>query len=119
MAGERAPTPRSPRPDPGRGFGWARGAAATKPGGGVGRVAAVGDDELGEWQLAKLTADGMDTTGVTRVAGAHTGVALITVDAGGENQIAVASGANDRLDAPPGGRAPAAGEAAPRAARPA
>jgi len=89
--------------------------AAARSGARVRLVAAVGDDELGEWQLAKLTADGMDTTGVTRIAGAHTGVALITVDAGGENQIAVASGANDRLDAPAVERALESVEPAPGA----
>ena len=73
--------------------------AAARSGARVRLVAAVGDDELGEWQLAKLSAERIDTTGVTPMAGAHTGVALITVDADGENQIAVASGANALLDA--------------------
>ncbi len=73
--------------------------AAARSGAAVLLVAAVGGDDLGDWQVAELAAEGIDTTGVTRIGEAQTGVALITVDAGGENQIAVASGANVGLDA--------------------
>lgn len=72
--------------------------AAARAGAAVRFVGAVGDDDLGSWQLDQLAAEGVDVSGVLRVAGAATGVALITVDsASGENQIAVASGANVRL----------------------
>ncbi len=44
-----------------------------------------------------LTAEGIDTTHVLVHPEAATGVALIQVDAQGQNSIAVASGANFRL----------------------
>jgi len=73
--------------------------AAARAGASVMLIAAVGDDDLGRDALAELAADGVDVSRCLRIAGAHTGVALIVVDAHGENQIAVASGANERLDA--------------------
>lgn len=60
-------------------------------------VGAVGDDEMGRRATAQLVAEGIDVAGVVTLAGATTGVALIAVDDRGENQIAVASGANDGL----------------------
>ena len=60
-------------------------------------VGAVGDDDLGEEALAALAAEGVDVAAVERLHAAPTGVALICVDAAGENQIAVASGANAEL----------------------
>jgi ribokinase len=62
-------------------------------------VAAVGDDPLAEAVIDGLQAAGVATGGIARLSGATTGVALIVVDARGENQIAVASGANDGLSA--------------------
>jgi ribokinase len=59
-------------------------------------VGAVGEDELGDEAVAELSREGIDVSHVARV-GAPTGVALIVVDAAGENQIAVASGANAAL----------------------
>ncbi len=59
-------------------------------------VGAVGGDDLGRSALAALTEEGIATY-VYEAAGAPTGVALIAVDAGGENQISVAPGANDLL----------------------
>jgi ribokinase len=79
--------------------------AAARSGAAVSIVAAVGDDELGRWQLAELSREGIDIAGVTRLEGVPTGVALIVVDESGENQIAVASGANAMLDAELVGRA--------------
>jgi ribokinase len=61
-------------------------------------VGAVGEDQLGSEAVAELEAERIDVSGVARV-GAPTGVALIVVDASGENQIAVASGANAELTA--------------------
>jgi ribokinase len=68
-------------------------------------VGAVGADDLGDEAIADLAAEGIDVTHVARLPSAATGVALIVVDEAGENQIAVASGANAELD-------PAAVEAA-------
>ncbi|HEY8198439.1 MAG TPA: ribokinase [Candidatus Limnocylindrales bacterium] len=60
-------------------------------------VAAVGDDPLADEVLDALRAAGVATGGVARLPDTATGVALIVVDAQGENQIAVASGANSAL----------------------
>src|SRR5262245_64305774 len=51
---------------------------------------------MGDGAIAELAAEGIDVSGVARVD-APTGVALIVVDNAGENQIAVASGANTAL----------------------
>ncbi len=60
-------------------------------------VAAVGDDPLADEVLDALRAAGVATGGVARLPDTATGVALIVVDAQGQNQIAVASGANSAL----------------------
>jgi ribokinase len=70
--------------------------AAARLGASVAFVGAVGRDELGATALAELESEGIDVSGVSRLD-APTGVALIAVDAAGENQIAVASGANAAL----------------------
>ena len=85
--------------------------AAARLGAHVSMIGAVGRDPFGDEALELLRGEGVDTGWVAR-ADAPTGVALITVDAAGENQIAVASGANAELD-------PAAVERAVRAAGPA
>jgi len=56
-------------------------------------VAAVGDDDYAAQALVNLKADGIYLDAVKTVD-AHTGLAFITVSDDGENQIAVASGAN-------------------------
>ena len=85
--------------------------AARRFGADVCFVGAVGDDDLGAAAVEALEADGVDASGVARLPGQSTGVALIVVDASGQNQIAVASGANlsveaDGLDALLRGGAP-------------
>jgi ribokinase len=60
-------------------------------------VGAVGDDDLGREALAALSAEGIDLGSTRVVDGVATGVALIVVDDTGENQIAVAPGANARF----------------------
>lgn len=57
-------------------------------------LGAVGNDAFGEELLAGLREDGVDVTAVRRVPETATGVAMITVDADGQNQIVVAAGAN-------------------------
>jgi ribokinase len=99
--------PRIPRPGEtvlggaftmaGGGKGANQAVAAARAGGIVTFVARVGDDVFGERALAAFGADGIDTRFVLRTAGKASGVALINVDERGENSIAVASGANDRL----------------------
>ena len=61
---------------------------------------AVGDDAYGRARIADLTAAGVGVGHVAVLPDERSGVALIYVDARGENQIAVAPGANGafRLD---------------------
>ncbi len=62
-------------------------------------IAAVGNDEMAEEALTLLRGDGVKLGRVMSVNGETTGVALIAVDAKGENQIIVAPGANAALNA--------------------
>ena len=71
--------------------------AAARAGGSVALIACVGDDAFGDDTLAALAAEGIEVDHVRRIAGAHSGVALILVDERGENSIAVAPGANALL----------------------
>ena len=80
------------------GKGGNQAVAAARLGAAVEFVGAIGDDELGEEARAALAADGVGVTELATLAG-PTGVALILVDRGGENLIAVASGANASLAA--------------------
>jgi ribokinase len=69
--------------------------AASRLGGRVHLVGRVGDDEFANVPLRALREAGVDVTHVEALAGQRTGMALITVDeATGQNQIAVAAGAN-------------------------
>jgi ribokinase len=70
--------------------------AAARLGAATAFVGATGRDAFGMRARATLDHEGIDLTGLTTVDG-QTGVALIIVDAGGENLIAVASGANASL----------------------
>jgi ribokinase len=72
--------------------------AAARLGAEVQLVGAVGDDPFADEALALLREGGVDLGGVRRVGG-PTGVALILVDAKGENQIVVAPGANQAVEA--------------------
>ena len=81
----------------GGGKGANQAVAAARAGGAVSLVGSVGDDDLGAEALDALRAERIDVTGVDRVAGMPTGVAVIVVDREGDNQIAVASGANHAL----------------------
>jgi ribokinase len=73
--------------------------AAARMGGAVTFVARVGNDVFGSEALAGLRAEGIATDYVIRDDTAAHGVALILVDAHGENAIAVAPGANARVTA--------------------
>jgi ribokinase len=75
------------------GKGGNQATAAVRLGASVSFVGAVGDDALGGEAGAALRAEGIDDRELTTVDG-PTGVALILVDEGGENLIAVASEAN-------------------------
>jgi ribokinase len=73
--------------------------AAARLGARVALITALGDDAEGAAVREDLAAHGVATDHVVTRA-APTGVAAITVDASGENTIAVASGANALLDGP-------------------
>jgi ribokinase len=71
--------------------------AAARLGAPVAFVASLGDDAFGREALAHYQREGIDVEFVRLRPGIPSGVALIVVDAGGENQIAVAPGANAHL----------------------
>jgi ribokinase len=72
--------------------------AAARAGVRVTMIGAIGTDDHGESSLAALEGEGIDASRVRRVEAEPTGVALIVVGARGENQIAVAPGANATLE---------------------
>jgi ribokinase len=102
--GERLPSPGETVTDgdfvqlPG-GKGANQAAAAAALGANVHFVGCVGDDDHGRAARADLEARGVDCTALAISADVPTGVAVITVDARGENAIAVAPGANRRVAA--------------------
>ncbi|MFV2062424.1 MAG: ribokinase [Chloroflexota bacterium] len=73
--------------------------AASRVGADVTLIGAVGGDDLGTAALVALADEGVRTDACRTIEGDHTGLALIIVDDAGENQIAVAPGANARVDA--------------------
>lgn len=72
--------------------------AAARLGARVTFVARVGDDELGRAAVTGFETEGIDTRHVAVDHESPSGVALIVVDHAGENAIAVAPGANAKLD---------------------
>ncbi|MEV7646769.1 ribokinase [Arthrobacter sp. NPDC089319] len=68
--------------------------AAGRLGGNVALIGAVGEDSNGDMLLASVAGAGVDVSRVRRAAGVETGVAVITVDAAGENSIVISPGAN-------------------------
>lgn len=75
------------------GKGGNQAVAAARLGAATAFVGAVGDDDFGAEAREALATEGIDIGGLSVVRG-PTGVALILVDARGENLISVASGAN-------------------------
>jgi ribokinase len=73
--------------------------AAARLGADVALTAAVAVDDLADEALGYMEEAGVDLSGVVWVGEGeeHTGVAVILVDADGDNQIVVAPGANGRL----------------------
>ena len=70
--------------------------AARRAGAQVRHVSGVGNDAFADLALALLKADGVDLSAMKVVAGA-TGIAMIFVDAHGENVIAILPGANGQM----------------------
>lgn len=73
--------------------------AAARLGGRVRMVGRVGQDGFGPTLVEGLSSAGVDASQVRPTAGVATGVALILVERRGQNQITIAAGANDRLEA--------------------
>jgi ribokinase len=71
--------------------------ASARLGGQVAMLGCLGRDAHGELLLESLRGVGVDVSMIGRDAEAPTGMALITLDASGENQIVVVPGANARL----------------------
>jgi ribokinase len=71
--------------------------AAVRLGAAATLLARVGADDRGRASVRKLQAEGVDVSRIAAVAGAQTGSALISVSHGGEKQIVMVPGANDRL----------------------
>lgn len=71
--------------------------AATRLGAVVSFVIKTGKDVFGSYTLAALRHEGIDTSNIIKTSAHQSGVALITVNAQGENTIVVASGANMQL----------------------
>ena len=71
--------------------------AARRLGADVSLIARVGEDAFADEALSLLRRDGVDLSHLVVDDTAPTGVALIAVSANGENQIIVASGANEHL----------------------
>lgn len=80
--------------------------AAARLGAEVKMIARVGRDPMGDTRLALLQSEGIDPGQIIRDPANPTGVALITVEADGQNRIVVVPGANAALS--PGNIAAAA-----------
>lgn len=76
------------------GKGGNQAVAAARLGARTAFIGAVGGDAFGSEARAALEAEGIDLRGLVTLDDEATGVALILVEAGGENSIAVAGGAN-------------------------
>ncbi len=72
--------------------------AAARQGAAVSFVGRVGDDDAGVSLRASLEESGVDTTHLAVDDDAPSGIALIGVDAEGDNAIVVSPGANARVD---------------------
>lgn len=78
----------------GGGKGANQAVAAARLGRRVAMVGRVGDDAAGGSLRSALEGEGIDVSAVAESAGVASGLAIIEVDASGENRIVVASGAN-------------------------
>ncbi len=71
--------------------------AAARAGGNVHFICSVGSDAFGANAIKHYSHEGINVSGIVQEENAPTGVAVITVNAEGENSIIVASGANATL----------------------
>lgn len=80
------------------GKGGNQAVAAARLGASVHLIGAVGEDSFGAAARAALVAERIDVSGLATIPDAATGIALVLVDAAGENVISVAPGANSARD---------------------
>ena len=73
--------------------------AAARLGRRVAMIGRVGDDDAGAILRTTLASAGVDTTDLHATANTSSGIALIAVDAGGDNTVVVSPGANGRFSA--------------------
>ena len=71
--------------------------AAGRSGANIAFIACTGDDDIGESVRKQLARDNIDITPISVISGESTGVALIFVNAEGENVIGIHAGANAAL----------------------
>ncbi len=72
--------------------------AAARLGANVSFISCVGDDIFGQQAVNGFIKEGIEVSGIKTIPNTASGVALITVNAEGENEIVVASGANALLN---------------------
>lgn len=84
------------RSDGGKGANQA--VAARRAGGDVWFVGGIGGDDPGPRLRASLRAEGIHTPALVAFPEETSGIAVVTVDATGENSIVISAGANDRVD---------------------
>lgn len=77
----------------GGGKGANQAVAAARSGAPTAMVGAIGRDDFGRRRLADLRAEGIDVDGIAEAADDASGVALISVEAGGQNRILYVPGA--------------------------
>ncbi|MGK3374232.1 PfkB family carbohydrate kinase, partial [Citrobacter youngae] len=71
--------------------------AAGRSGANIAFIACTGDDDIGESVRKQLARDNIDIAPISVISGESTGVALIFVNAEGENVIGIHAGANAAL----------------------
>lgn len=71
--------------------------AAGRLGADISLIACVGDDDFGKHIIKSFAKDGIYTIAVTTVPNTPTGIAIIYVDANGENSIGISAEANAHL----------------------
>ncbi len=68
--------------------------AVARLGESVRMIGQVGNDAQGDWLKQNLASAGVDISGIGRDPNTSSGIALISIDASGQNQIIIAPGAN-------------------------
>ena len=72
--------------------------AAARLGANIDFIGCIGDDGIGQTMKEAFQQDGVNVSGITKIAQSMTGIAMIQVADDGENSIVLAAGANVKLD---------------------